>query len=101
MIKLVVMYPWPENPAHFKAHYLERHLPLCRGIPGGLRSHYTFEPRTIEGDARWFCIYEAEFTDEASLNAALESPECQRAGADVSNYSPNPPTTLIYALEPV
>jgi uncharacterized protein (TIGR02118 family) len=80
------MYPWPADPDHFKRHYLERHLPLCRAIPGVLRSHYAFEPNTIEGPGRWFCIYEAEFVDEAELTAALATPEGLRAGARRTVY---------------
>jgi uncharacterized protein (TIGR02118 family) len=100
MIKLLVMYPWPTDPDHFKKHYIERHLPLCRAIPSIIRSHYAFEPRTIEGAGGWFCVYEAEFVDEAALNAALATPEAQRAGADVANYSPDLPTSLVYQLNP-
>jgi uncharacterized protein (TIGR02118 family) len=98
MIKLVVMYPWPTDPAHFKRHYVERHLPLCREIPGAIRVHYTFEPQTMQGSASWFCIYEAEYPDEASLRAALGTPEAKRAAADVANYSMEPPTALIYEM---
>jgi len=100
MIKLLVMYPWPADPDHFKRHYIDRHLPLCRAIPGTLRIHYTFEPQTVQG-TRWFCIYEAEYADEATLNAAKATPEAERAAADVANYSPEPPTVLIYKVDPV
>jgi uncharacterized protein (TIGR02118 family) len=101
MIKLVVMYPYPADPEHFKRHYTEQHLPMCRAIPGMNRIHYTFEPKTIGGPGRWFCLFEAEFADEAALNAALATPEAQRAGADVQNYSPDAPTSLVYKLVPV
>lgn len=77
------------------------HLPLCRATPGALRSHYTFEPKTAQGTSRWFCIYEAEYANEAALNAALTTPEGKRAGADVANCSPDAPTVLIYKLEAV
>jgi len=101
MIKLLVMYPWPADPEHFKKHYVSRHLPLCRAIPGILSMHYTFEPKTIEGPGRWFCLFEAEFVDEAAMNAAFATSEAERAGADVVNYSPEPPTSLVYKLDPV
>jgi uncharacterized protein (TIGR02118 family) len=93
MIKLVVMYPWPADPYRFKRHFLGRHLPLCRAIPGILRSHYAFEPKTVEGSGKWFCIYEAEFVD-------LATPEAERAAADVANYSPDLPTFLVNTSEP-
>ena len=100
MIKLLVMYAWPENPEQFKRHYLEVHLPLCRKMPGALRAHYTFEPRKTHGPGRWFCIYEAEYPDEDTLAAALATPEGRAAQADVAHYSPEPPISLIYAIHP-
>jgi uncharacterized protein (TIGR02118 family) len=101
MMKLVVMYPWPADPAHFKRHYIDRHLPLCRAIPGAIRAFYTFEPKTVQSASRWFCIYEAEYADEDALNAALATPEARAAAADVQNCSAEPPVGLIYKLEPV
>ena len=99
MVKLVTLYPWPKDPAFFKKHYVETHLPLCRRIPGIVRSSYAFEPKTIEGSGNWFCIFEAEFSDEAALAAALATPEAQRAAADVASYSPDLPTSLVYQSE--
>ncbi len=101
MIKLIVMYPWPADPEHFKQHYVQRHLPLCRAIPGMLQSRYAFEPKTIEGTGKWFCIFEAEFIDEAAMHAALATAEGEKASADVANYSPEAPTCLLYLLNPV
>jgi uncharacterized protein (TIGR02118 family) len=101
MIKLVVMYPWPADPEHFRKHYLERHLPLCRAIPGALRVHYSFEPQTVQGNSRWFCIYEAEYPDEPTLRAALDTSEAKTAAADVANYSTQLPTALIYEMSPL
>ncbi|MGH3426483.1 MAG: EthD family reductase [Mycobacteriales bacterium] len=101
MVKLVTLYPWPKSPALFRKHYLEMHLPLCREIPGILRSRYAFEPKTIEGSGNWFCIFEAEFADEAALDAALATPEALRAAADVANYSPDLPTSLVCQIETV
>ena len=98
MFKLVVMYPWPDDPERFKKHYLERRLPLCRAIPGALWVHYAFEPATVQGTNKWFCIYEAEYADESALKAALATSEAQRAAADVPNYSPEPPTALVYRV---
>lgn len=101
MIKLVVMYPWPDDPEAFRRHYVERHVPLCRAMPGAVRASYAFQPATVQGEPQWFCIYEAEYPDEASLRASLESPEGRRAAADVANYSPRPPVGLIYEMTPL
>lgn len=95
MIKLLIMYPKPANPEHFKRHYLEHHLPLCAKIPGALRMNYTFEPETVQGTEEWFCIFEMECRDRDALNAALATSESRAAAADVKNYSVVKPTCLI------
>lgn len=96
MIRLVTLYPWPSDPEHFKRYFVERHIPLCRTIPGLPCCHYSFDVNKIEGSGQWFCIFEAEFPDRATLQALLETPEAQRAAEDVPNYSPEAPTSLIY-----
>jgi len=70
-------------------------------IPGIVRSHYSFEPKTIQGGQKWFCVYEAEFVNEAAMEVSLASMEAQTANADIVNYSPEPPTALIYTLKAV
>jgi uncharacterized protein (TIGR02118 family) len=101
MIKLVTLYPWPADPQRFKTHFIEWHLPLCRQIPGLVGSRYAFEPKIIEGEGRWFCIFEAEFADQGALDAALATPEGKKAAADVANFSPLLPTSLVYEPNPV
>jgi uncharacterized protein (TIGR02118 family) len=96
MIKLVTLYPWPADPDHFRTYFVEHHLPLCRAIPGLGETRYGFEPRTLEGSSQWFCIFETSFDDEDSLDAALRSPEGRLAAADVVNYAPVGPTSLIF-----
>lgn len=94
MIKVLVLYPWPADTEHFKKHYLEHHLPLCRAIPHTLSIRYAFEPENVAGE-KWFCAYEAEYADEASLIAARATPQAKRAADDVPNYSAAPPTILV------
>jgi uncharacterized protein (TIGR02118 family) len=78
------------------SYFVERHLPLCRSIPGLTSAHYSFDVAQIEGPGRWFCVFEAQFPDHATLKAVLATPQAQRAAEDVQNYSPETPTSLIY-----
>jgi uncharacterized protein (TIGR02118 family) len=96
MIKLVVMYPWPKDPVQFKSHYVAKHFPLCRELPGVVGMHYAFEPETVQGSTKWFCIFEATYPDHDTLRASLASPQGIRAAADVPTYSPDPPTAFVY-----
>ena len=46
MHRVLVLYPAPKDPAHFKKYYVETHLPLALQMPGLLSSRYSF---AIEG----------------------------------------------------
>jgi uncharacterized protein (TIGR02118 family) len=99
MHKIVVLYPPQPDPAAFKAYYLGTHIPLVRKLPGLLTLRYSFHVQGVGGDSPYFCIFEAEFRDEAALGAAMGSPEGQAVTGDVQNYARNPPTVLHYPVE--
>jgi len=101
MIKLITLYPTPSDADHFRSYFVNKHLPLCRLIPGLNNAHYSLSPQVVEGLDRWFCLFEAEFIDRASLNAALSTPQAHAAASDIVNYSPKTPTSLIYTPQPV
>jgi uncharacterized protein (TIGR02118 family) len=96
VIKVLVIYPWPNDVSGFKQYYLECHLPLCRAIPGTEHISYAFEPETIQDHGQWFCIYEAEYADRTAFLRAQQTPEAKAAAADVANYSPRSPMILVY-----
>ena len=97
MHRLLVFYPWPDDPDAFRRYFLEVHMPLAAKIPGALRRGYSFEP-SVRGDFDCFCVFEADYASEAEMTAALATPEAQAAGRDIANYSPQPPRTLVYEL---
>lgn len=43
--KLVVLYPKPAGPDHFREHYVANHLPLVKNMPGLLACRYSFDVR--------------------------------------------------------
>ena len=88
MHKLLVVYNEPKDPAHFRKYYVEKHLPLVRQMPGVKASRYSFDIKALGGGkAPYFCIFEAEFEDEAALMSALGSKEGQAVAGDVPNYA--------------
>ncbi len=95
MFKVIILYPWPADPARFKSHYVSRHAPLCQAIPGARRASYAFEPSGRDGPSEWFCVFEAEYENEGTWRAAMATPEAKAAQADVANYSASPPTIII------
>ena len=91
MYKLTVVYPAPSDPAKFRDYYLNSHLPLAHTIPGLRRTSYSFDLQGMGPQEPPFCVFEAWFDDAEAMSAALSSPEGQRTGADVVNYTDAPP----------
>ncbi|UXX96675.1 EthD family reductase [Streptomyces sp. AD2-2] len=87
MHKLVVLYPAPADPDHFRDYYVTTHLPLVTRMPGLLAWHYTFDVTTTQGQTPYFAVFEAEFADAAALTAARASPQGREVAADVTNYA--------------
>ena len=100
MHKIVVLYPPQPDPDAFKAYYTRTHIPLARKLPGLQALRYSFEVAGVgPGDAPYFCVFEAEFDDGASLGAAMASPEGQAVASDVPNFAQVPPTLIHYPVE--
>ncbi|MFB8004009.1 EthD family reductase [Nocardia sp. NPDC056000] len=87
MHRLLVLYPEPTDPDHFRDYYVTKHLPLVREMPGLLACRYSFDVTASRGESPYFAVFEADFADDAALAAAQASPQGQRASADVANYA--------------
>ena len=99
MHKLLVVYNEPKDPAHFRKYYVETHLPLVSKMPGVKASRYSFEVKPLgPGKAPYFCIFEAEFENEATLMSGLASKEGQAVAGDVANYASGGATMVHFAV---
>ncbi len=99
MHKLLVLYNEPKDPTHFRKYYVETHLPLTRKLPGLKASRYSFDVKPLgPGKAPYFCIFEAEFENEAALMGALKSKEGQAVAGDVPNYASGGVTMMHFAV---
>ena len=83
MHKLLVLYPPPTDPDHFRSYYEDTHLKLVAQMPGLLGYRYGFDVAAGEGDSPYFCAFEGDFEDAAAMGAALDSPQGQAALADI------------------
>lgn len=95
MHKLMVLYPEPTDRAAFESYYLSTHLPLCAALPGVQQITYSLGIAP-PGVASYFGVFEATFADEATLTAALASPEGRAVEADVSNYATGGAQVLVF-----
>jgi 4-carboxymuconolactone decarboxylase len=94
MHKVLVLYPPPKDPAHFKKYYEETHLPLAQQMPGLISSRHSFAIEGVGAPSPYFCIWEGAFADAAAMGAAMESPIGKKVAADVANYATGGATVL-------
>lgn len=98
MYKLLVLYPEPIDPDHFREYYVTEHLPLATAMPGMLSWNYSFDVAMKQGQTPYFAVFEAEFADAAAYAAASESPQGRRAAEDVANYATGGAVVLHYPV---
>ena len=96
MHRLLVLYPPPTDPDHFRSYYEDTHLPLVAKFPGLRGYRYSFDVAAAEGKSPYFCVFEADFDDAAALSAARASPEGQAVRADIPNYATGGAVALNY-----
>jgi uncharacterized protein (TIGR02118 family) len=96
MVKLVVAYGAPEDPAAFDRYYADTHAPLAEKIPNLRRFETGKVLRTADGSpAPYYFIAELLFDSPDVLQAAMGSPEGQAAAADVANFATGGATLMI------
>jgi uncharacterized protein (TIGR02118 family) len=99
MHKLVVLYPKPADPDHFRDYYVTNHLPLVTRMPGLLAWRYSFDVAATQGQTPYFAVFEAEFADAAAMTAARASPQGQQVAADVANYATGGAVVIHYPVQ--
>ncbi|HJP80181.1 MAG TPA: EthD family reductase [Pseudonocardiaceae bacterium] len=99
MHKMVVLYPEPADPDHFRDYYVSNHLPLVRQMPGLLAWRYSFDVAAAPGQTPYFAVFEAEFADATAMTAARTSPQGQRVSADVANYATGGVIVIHYPVQ--
>jgi len=96
MVKFVVMYTQPDDPAAFDEHYAATHIPLVEKIPNLRRFESGKVLGTPDGGAPpFYYLAELWFDDPVELQAALGTPEGQAAGADVETFATGGATVMI------
>ena len=98
MHRLLVLYPPPADPDHFRDYYEGTHIPLVARIPGLRGYRYGFDVAARKGESPYFCVFEADFDDAAALSAGQGSAEGQAAVADTANYATGGVVSLNYEL---
>ncbi|GAA3065264.1 EthD family reductase [Actinokineospora globicatena] len=88
MIKYIALYRRPDEPEDFDGKYFGSHLPLIEKTPGLVRWEVAKVQRVFVpgflGESEPYLVAEMYFADEAALRTALQSPEWQAAGSNLS-----------------
>ena len=96
MIKLVVAYGTPDDPAAFDRYYAETHIPLVQKIPNLRRFESGKVTGTPDGSPPpFYYLAELSFDSSEELQASLGSPEGQAATADVESFASGGVTVMI------
>jgi uncharacterized protein (TIGR02118 family) len=100
MVKIVVLYGQPSDPAAFEDHYANTHLPLAAKIANVQRFEAGRVVATPDGgDPAYYRIAELWFNSQEDLQAAMASPEGQETTADISNFASGGATILIAQVD--
>lgn len=96
MVKLVVAYGPPEDPAAFDEHYASTHRPLAEKIPDLRRFEAGKILGTPDGSAApFYFLAELWFDDLEALQAGMGSPEGEAAAGDVATFATGGATLMI------
>lgn len=81
MFRLTIQYEAPDDPEAFDRQYFERHVPLCRPLPG-LRAASFSKPKVLGNGSAPYLVAELDFDDATALKVALRSSEMAVVAAD-------------------
>ncbi len=97
MAQVVVLYKTPHDVAAFDKHYLEKHVPLAKKIPGVKKFEYS-QGRVASpaGPSNIHLVAILHFDDMAAIQKAFASPEGQAAAADVPTFATGGAELLLF-----
>lgn len=100
MVKTIVLYGKPSDPAAFEEYYANTHLPIAGKIPGVRR----FEAGRIAGnqdggDPPYYRVAELWFDSLEAMDASMSSPEGQATVADLPNFATGGATVLVAEVD--
>ena len=84
MIRFLVTYDEPADPAAFDEHYRTVHEPLTSRLPGLVAFNVHRQPRSVRGPA-YYQIVELTWPDWETAEAAFASHGGKATAADMAN----------------
>ena len=88
MVKLVVIYGHPKDPAAFEKYYAETHLPIAGQIPGVQKVEIAkFVGTPDGGQASQYRMASLYFKSMEDLQRSMGSTDGQAAVNDIPNFA--------------
>lgn len=102
MIRLLVLYGHPTDPAAFDRYYREKHIPIARKMKGLKKWTIGKVTATPGGEAPpYYYVADLYMESREEFEKLLASPEGQAAVADVPNYATGGVTFLYTEVEEI
>ena len=101
MVRYLVLYDTPEDPAAFDRHYRQIHIPLAKKLPGLRRYTISRNVAPVRGSVPYYLVAELDWDDMDALRDAFASPEGQATAQDVPTFAGDRVRSLIYEVEDV
>jgi uncharacterized protein (TIGR02118 family) len=87
MVRFLVVYPQPSDPAAFDRHYFEVHVPLAKCLPGLRRYTVSKAPARIRGAEPFYLVAELDWDDMEALRRDFASDLGQETASDVERLA--------------
>jgi len=87
VVRFLVVYETPGDPAAFDEHYRRVHIPLAKKLPGLRRYTVSRNPAPVRGET-FHLVAELDWDDMDALRAAFASPEGQATARDIAELVP-------------
>lgn len=101
MAQLVVLYKTPRDAAAFDKHYVEKHIPLAKKVPGVRKYEISQGPvATPAGPSGIHLVALLQFDDMAAIQRAFASPEGRATAADVGTFATGGADILLFDTRP-
>jgi uncharacterized protein (TIGR02118 family) len=102
MIRLLVLYGHPADPAAFDAYYRDMHIPIARRMKGLKKWTIGKVQGTPDGKPPpYYYVADLYLESREDFERLLASPEGQAAVADVPNYATGGVTFLYTEVEEI
>jgi uncharacterized protein (TIGR02118 family) len=100
MVRLLVLYGQPNDPAAFDKYYSEVHIPIARRMRGLKKWTVGKVTGTADGQpSPYYYLADLYMESREDFEKLLSSPEGQAAVADVPNYATGGATFLYTEIE--